>query len=199
MSTEFLCALTWRKKAFLQIMCSRTVTRWSPVSQNDRGSVSLPLLGRDYPVITFRHSRSQQRSPWPNWVVLHSVWPDGFLFVPTTRMGQKVLWEWGGEVVDEDFRSTSSASTSLAVGELLQLVVQQLSALAVTGLALTTITVETLVAFSEFYDSNTFQTSWECAIFLLPLTSWDYYSSCLAALQKGSQKSHHLNSKILFV
>lgn len=39
--------------------------------------------------------------------------------------------------MDEDFRSTSTASTSLAVGELLQLVVQQLSALVVTGLVLT--------------------------------------------------------------
>lgn len=41
-----------------------------------------------------------------------------------------------------DFRFTSTASTSLAVGELLQLRVQELAAVFVTGSVLVTITVE---------------------------------------------------------
>lgn len=68
------------------------------MTQNNPVCVLLPLLRRDYPVITIWHCRSQQQSPWPNWVILHSVWPDGFLSVPTTGMGQKAVWEWEGEV-----------------------------------------------------------------------------------------------------
>lgn len=56
---------------------------------------------------------------------------------PTTRMGEKAVCEWGGEVVDVGFKSTSTVSTSLAVGELLQLIVQQPSALVVTGMLAT--------------------------------------------------------------
>lgn len=74
------------------------VKRSSAVTQNNTVCVLLPLLRRDYPVITIWHGRSQQQSPWPNWVILHSVWPDGFLLVPTTGMGQKAVWEWEGEV-----------------------------------------------------------------------------------------------------
>lgn len=48
------------------------------------------------------------------------------------------------EAEDVDFRFTSTASTSLAVGELLQLRVQELAAMFVTGSVLVTITVEIL-------------------------------------------------------
>lgn len=120
------------------------------------GSVCHCLCSQgDYPVTTLWQSRSQQRSPQPDWVVLHSVWPDGVLFVPTTGMGQKVVWEWGRELVDVDFRFTSTASTSLAVGELLQLVV-------LTALLPIVITMETqaaaLTAQIAVYGHNSMKT-----------------------------------------
>lgn len=65
---------------------------------NNSVSLSLALPCRDYPVITIWHNLSEQQSPWPNRVVLHSVWPEGFLFVFTTGTGQNVVWEWEGEV-----------------------------------------------------------------------------------------------------
>lgn len=69
-------------------------------SGNNRVSVSLALFCRDYPVITIRHGLSEQQSPPPNWVALHSVWPEGFLFVSTTGTGRNAVWErergsWG--------------------------------------------------------------------------------------------------------
>lgn len=92
----------------------------------------------DYPVITFwgRLQPATIPSNLTGWFWTACDRMDCFLF-PATRMGEKAVCEWGGEVVDDGFKSTSTVSTSLAVGELLQLMVQQPSALVVTGMLAT--------------------------------------------------------------
>lgn len=92
----------------------------------------------DYPVITFwgRLQPATIPSNLTGWFWTACDRMDCFLF-PATRMGEKAVCEWRGEVVDVGFKSTSTVSTSLAVGELLQLMVQQPSALVVTGMLAT--------------------------------------------------------------
>lgn len=123
---------------------SHTEKWWSPVSDNDRVCVSLSLCRGDYPMITFWGWLQPATIPsnLTGWLWTACDRMDCFLS-PATRMGEKAVCEWRGEVVDVGFKSTSTASTSLAVGELLQLMVQQPSALVVTGM-LATIKTEKL-------------------------------------------------------
>lgn len=106
-------------------------------------ALSLSPCRGDYPMITFWGWLQPATIPSnpTGWLWTACDRMDCFLS-PETRMGEKAACEWEGEVVDVGFRSTSTASTSLAVGELLQLMVQQPSALVVTGMLATIKTVK---------------------------------------------------------
>lgn len=101
-------------------LCGRSWSRWvlrltsngkkdgvSPYCKQTNGSrcVIASFSREDYPEITIGHGRSQPPSPWPNCVVLCSVWPDGFLSVPNNRNGTESGMggvgggvAWGGEL-----------------------------------------------------------------------------------------------------